>query len=118
MNKTRTVVCYMDKVDFDYELGEASGGNRVYASEADLRKRQPCTKECGVVQVEVALKKVVQQSDFSGAGKLAKDWTTKDTAALKKRIRNHLINVAAQALTVLTKKEQLQALTLAKKKKK
>lgn len=32
-------MCY---VDFSCELGEASGGNTVYASESDLRKHREC----------------------------------------------------------------------------
>lgn len=59
------VVVYMDKVDFDHEIGAALGGNRVYPSIKDLEKNQPCTKQCGIVEVEVRLKRVIRESDFS-----------------------------------------------------
>ena len=44
---------YMCKIDFDYELGNAAGGNTVYPSLKDLKKNHKCWKECGIVQVEV-----------------------------------------------------------------
>lgn len=55
----------MDKVDFDYEIGEALGGNQLFSSEEDLRKRKTCTASCGVVKVEVKLIEVIQDSCFT-----------------------------------------------------
>lgn len=48
---------YMDATDYHHELGEALGGNRIYASEQDLLKHQPCADSCGVVEVEIGLVK-------------------------------------------------------------
>jgi len=59
------VTGYMCKVDWDYEIGGASGGNRIYPSINDLRKCRKCVDSCGIVEVEVRLKRVVQESDFS-----------------------------------------------------
>jgi hypothetical protein len=44
---------YMCKIDFDHELGNAIGGNRVYASVADLLRHHSPGTECGIVKVEV-----------------------------------------------------------------
>lgn len=57
-------ILYMDKVDFDFELGEAEGGNTVFSSEEDLLKHQPCAKECGIVKVSVELLEVVNEGNF------------------------------------------------------
>jgi hypothetical protein len=51
----------MDRVDFDYELGAALGGNTIHPSVEDLR--EPATHdldECGIVEVEVRLVRVVE----------------------------------------------------------
>jgi len=63
--KKRTVIGYMDKVDFDHELGEAIDGNKVFPSVEALRKYKPCCRSCGIVEVEVRLKEVIQDTDFS-----------------------------------------------------
>ena len=39
----RIVPGWMCQVDWNYELGEASGGTRIFASEADLKKYRKCT---------------------------------------------------------------------------
>lgn len=44
---------YMCKTDFDYELGEASGGVEVYRTEEDLMKHRECWEECGIVKVKI-----------------------------------------------------------------
>jgi hypothetical protein len=61
----RVTLGYMCKTDFDYELGEAADGSRVYPSVESLKKYSPCYKQCGIVEVEVRFKSVVQESDFS-----------------------------------------------------
>lgn len=61
----RIVTGFMCKVDWDHELGEALGGNTIYPSQADLIANKKCTDECGIVEVEIRLKKVIQESDFS-----------------------------------------------------
>jgi len=65
MSDDRVVTGYMCKVDWDHELGEALGGNTVYPSQADLISNKKCTDECGIVEVEIRLKRVIQESDFS-----------------------------------------------------
>ena len=63
--KMNSVICYMDKVDFDEELGNALDGNKVFPSIEDLKEAKPCTRQCGIVEVEVILKRVIQETDFS-----------------------------------------------------
>jgi hypothetical protein len=55
---------FMCMTDFDCELGNASGGTRVYPSLANLRQNSKCCKPngcCGIVQVTVTLKKVYRK---------------------------------------------------------
>lgn len=59
-----TIIGYMDKVDFDEELGQALSGNKVYPSIEALEKHQPCTKQCGIVKVEVRLAEVVRDTEY------------------------------------------------------
>ena len=55
----------MCKVAWDYELGNALGGERIFPSEADLISNHKCTDQCGMVEVEVRLKRVIKECDFS-----------------------------------------------------
>jgi hypothetical protein len=67
-------VGYMDKIDFDNELGCARGGNTVFASIADLRENTAHDiDECGIVKVEVTLLEVVQYEDYAKAKANVKD---------------------------------------------
>lgn len=64
MKNNRVVTGFMCKVDWDHELGIALGGNSVFATKADLIANKKCTDECGIVEVEVRLKRVIRESDF------------------------------------------------------
>lgn len=55
---------FMCKTDFDYEVGNAMGGNKVYPSVRDLKANQGCWKECGIVEVEVSLRRVVAWENY------------------------------------------------------
>jgi len=55
---------FMCQVDFMHELGEATGGNRIFPTIKELKKYYPCVAECGIVEVEVTLKKVRQESNY------------------------------------------------------
>lgn len=55
---------FMDGVDFDDELGHASGGNRVYPSVDDLKKNSKCWQGCGIVEVEVRLVRWVEEQNL------------------------------------------------------
>ena len=52
---------YMCKVDWDWEIGAALGGNKIYPSLEDLKENHKCWEECGVVKVKVSLEEVVHK---------------------------------------------------------
>jgi len=54
----KEIMGYMCKTDFDYELGHADDGNKVYPSERALREHQKCVSTCGFVKVKVTLVEV------------------------------------------------------------
>ena len=66
------IVLYMDKVDFEYHFGDRgengeriradAKGVKVFPSVESLKKNKSCVEECGVVQVELVMRKVVQES--------------------------------------------------------
>ena len=56
---------YMDKVDFDHEVGCALGGNKVYPSLKDLLENEKCVHECGIVKVKIVLEEVIMGSRYS-----------------------------------------------------
>ena len=53
---TSTTV-YMCKTDWDYEIG--NGTVEVYDTIEQLKKERTCVAECGIVEVEVTLKRVI-----------------------------------------------------------
>lgn len=55
---------YMCKTDFDYELGEALGGNTVYASITDLCESRKCVTHCGIVKVKIELEQTLVDDDM------------------------------------------------------
>ena len=62
-----TVRGYMCLVDWEYEIGHASDGNRVYPSLHALQEHHDCWAECGVVEVEVRSIRTVVPEDHSEA---------------------------------------------------
>jgi len=60
-NPDEYVIGYMCKVNWDYEIGNASGGNRIYPSLEDLKRCTKCWKGCGIVEVKVFFSKVIEE---------------------------------------------------------
>ena len=58
---------YMCKTDFEYELGCAAGGNRIFPSITDLKKHKSCWETCGIVKVSVRYIATEVEENFSGA---------------------------------------------------
>lgn len=54
------VVGYMCRIDWEYEIGAACGGNRVYGSVDDLKREHNCASDCGIVEVEVHFRRIVE----------------------------------------------------------
>jgi len=48
----KSIIGYMCYIDYVYELGNASDGNKVYPSEEALKKEHECWEECGIVEVD------------------------------------------------------------------
>jgi hypothetical protein len=67
MPAERTVTAYLCETDWNHELGHASDGNALYPSVDDLRDHQPCADQCGIVEVEVRLKRVVSPGKITVA---------------------------------------------------
>lgn len=65
----KTVIGYMCGIDWQHELGEALGGTKVYASADDpeLAKHGSRKYGCGVVEVEVRIRRWVVPQDLENA---------------------------------------------------
>lgn len=61
----RPISAFMERIAFDYELGGAVTGNKVYPTEEDMVKGEVYGLKYGVVAVDVSLIKVIAESDFS-----------------------------------------------------
>lgn len=61
-NKKITVYCC--GIDWQHELGEALGGNKVYSSVKDLKKYHEHWEQCGIVQLEIKGIKWVEPQDL------------------------------------------------------
>lgn len=49
----------------DYEIEVPHGGAALYPSIEVLKELRQCVSECGIVEVEVRLRNVVQEADYS-----------------------------------------------------
>ena len=56
---------FMDGVDYEEHLENDMKGTLVFPSVEHLKKAKPCTKQCGIIEVEVSFVRVVQEQDFS-----------------------------------------------------
>lgn len=52
---------FMCLTDWDHELGYASGGNRIYPSEEDIKKYSKCVGECGIAKVRTTFVEVAME---------------------------------------------------------
>ena len=59
-----TKIGYMDKIDFEEELGISFAGVLVFPSVEALRANINYVDECGIVKVEVKLLEVIQETQF------------------------------------------------------
>lgn len=57
------VIGYMCRIDWECELGSAGGGIKVYSSVEDLCENRKCVTGCGIVEVEVRIRRVVSEGD-------------------------------------------------------
>ena len=62
-----SILGYMCMIDWECEIGMASGGNTVFPSIEDLKERHPCWKGCGIAEVRVTFSKtIVPTADNDG----------------------------------------------------
>lgn len=54
-----SVTGYMCLIDWEYEIGGASDGNRVYPSVETLKEHHQCADECGIVEVRVSFSRLI-----------------------------------------------------------
>lgn len=66
--KIKAAFGFMCAVDFAFELGEASGGTKIYASIENLRSCRACIDNCGSAEVVTVSKddfvRLVQMAKF------------------------------------------------------
>lgn len=55
------VIGYMCLIDWECELGSAADGNRIFPSIKCLKAAHPCADDCGIVEVEVRVRDLVQK---------------------------------------------------------
>jgi hypothetical protein len=72
------VIGYMCQIDFECELGGASGGNTVYPSASGAL----CSASCGVVEVEVIGRKIIVAGNYDMDDEI-EDNTTRDVVVAK-----------------------------------
>lgn len=63
---TQTIRGFMCKVEWEHDFPDSNDGGKVYVTLEDLKRNSPCVDQCGIVEVEVKLVRVVQESDFLG----------------------------------------------------
>lgn len=80
---------YLDGVDWQYEVGEAYGGNLVHPSLKDTEESHPCVQQCGVVECDLVFNRWVKPQNFDAActKKLGKIFLNKKREAYLKAIR-------------------------------
>lgn len=55
------ITVFMCKTAFDYEVGAAAGGNRIFYSEEDCRENSKCAEGCGIVEAKITFVRTVQE---------------------------------------------------------
>lgn len=55
----KVITGYMDKIDFECELCKGAESNEIFPTIELLKKNRTCCEHCGIVEVEVRLKRVV-----------------------------------------------------------
>lgn len=59
--KSKVAKGYMCQIDFDFHVEEDINGVEIYPTIESLEKHHPCVKECGLVEVEIKLSKVIEE---------------------------------------------------------
>lgn len=57
---------YVCGVDFQHEIGDGANDVKLYSSLEVLKKERTCWKECGIVELDIRVKKWVEPQDLFG----------------------------------------------------
>jgi hypothetical protein len=60
--KKKVVTGFMCKIEWDYNIGKAASGVTIYPTLETLRRYHGSIEECGIVEVEVSIKEIVEES--------------------------------------------------------
>lgn len=64
MQKNRIKKGYMCKIDYTFHLEEDINGSKIYPTVEALKNKHFCAEECGIVEVEIKLRKVIKNGDI------------------------------------------------------
>lgn len=59
-SKLEPKIVYVDFTDWQYEIMHAAGGNKIYATVADLKEHRTCWKQCGIAKCELSFIEMVE----------------------------------------------------------
>jgi hypothetical protein len=59
-----SVTGYMCAIDWEHEIGNAPKGSAIYPSIEALKRKHDCWEECGIVEVEVTIKKTIAPGQY------------------------------------------------------
>jgi len=66
-NEDKKLTFYACAVDWQHEMGEAcdlEGSMPLYSSVEELREKRECVESCGIVELELSMKRWVHPQDF------------------------------------------------------
>jgi hypothetical protein len=64
MKKEISKKSYVCGVDWQHEIGEGPNDIKLYSSLEILKKERTCWKECGIVELDIRVKKWVEPQDL------------------------------------------------------
>jgi hypothetical protein len=77
--KPKEITVFLDGVDWQHEIGEAVGGNKVYPSIEDLKEYNRCWNGCGIVKCKLVFEEWVVEQNFEEMFKdSSKSYTLED----------------------------------------
>ena len=74
-SKIKKVKVFIDGIDWQYEIGEAADGNKVYPDVDCLKAENRCWEGCGIVECELIFKKWVVEHDWNKMAKGSKSYS-------------------------------------------
>ena len=64
---TQEIEVFVDLVDFMHEIGvgNAPGPHKIYNTIQEIKEKQPCVEECGIVRAKLIKMETVQTSNYA-----------------------------------------------------